>query len=145
MSIEAIAPILEELHHELFLYAWEIFELRIQEEMVRADRTGSGFGYLELPFERIRSMIDNHVSDREIWTVIFKFLMDTMRGSDIKGFLSGNSGVGLVFLDADHQGVGECRDRLWARLENLGWLAPDAKGRMQELLKLTYYPLENRS
>lgn len=145
MSLDAVAPLLEELQNELFLYSWEIFELRIQEEMLRADRTGSGFGYLELSFSKIRSIIQAPVSDQDLWRVIFSFFSETMRGSDIKGFLSGNTGVGLVFLDADHDGVAECRDRLWSRLQSLGWIVPEAHDKIQNILKLTYYPLELKS
>lgn len=142
MSIDVLETVLQEFETELFLYSWEIFELRIQEEMLRADRTGAGFGYLELPFARIRAMIRPEIEERELWLAIFRFLSETMRGSDIKGFLSANAGVGLVFLDATPQGVMDCRERLWLRLENLGWLVPLARQAEFEAMKLTFYPLE---
>lgn len=140
MSLEYLEPLLLEFNHELFLYPWDIFELRIQEEMVRADRSGSGFGYMEIPFSALRKVIRENVDDRTLWRAILKFLAETMRGSDIKGFLAQDRGLGLVFLDSQVAGVEECCSRLWMMLGTNDWLIPDCGE--PSLFKITGYPLE---
>lgn len=142
MGMETLEAIQQEFSHELFLYPWDIFELRIQEEMVRADRSGSGFGYMEVPFSVLRDMVRPTVDENSMYRTLLKFVSVTMRGSDIKGFLSGNSGLGLVFLDADREGVLECRTRLIDRLRSLEWLVDSFDEVASKPFKITFYPLE---
>jgi len=139
-------PLLQESEHELFLYPWEIFELRIQEEMVRADRSNCGFGYMEIGYQGLRNAIVPNVDDRTLWRAVLQFIAETLRGSDIKGYLADNRGVGLVFLDSDLTGLVGCRSRFWAHLTKLGWLKDGlAENAVLEIMKVTLYPLEKAS
>ena len=139
MSLLYLESLLQEFHHELFLYPWDVFELRIQEEMVRADRSGSGFGYMEIPFVALRKVVRETINDQILWRAVFRFLAETMRGSDIKGYLAEDKGLGLVFLDSDVSGVEECCARLWILLETQDWLIP--KSGNLSMFKITSYPL----
>jgi hypothetical protein len=137
--MEYIESILSELSHELFLYPWEFFELRIQEEMVRADRSGIGFGYMEIHFDAMRKALKPEVNERTLWQSIFTVISESMRGSDVKGHIAGDGGIGLVFLDSTMQGVIEFRERLWVTLVEQGLVLP---GQVPDNLKITRYPLE---
>lgn len=139
MTLDTIDSLLSEFNHELFLYPWEYFELRIQEEMVRADRSGIGFGYMELRFDFFQGAMGTHVDQAHFWREILKAIAETMRGSDVKGYLSNNSGIGLVFLDSKESGVIEFRNRFWQRLCAKDWIQ---KGVSPEQVKITCYPLE---
>ena len=146
MTIDSLEPLLQEFEHELFLYPWEIFELRIQEEMIRADRSGCGFGYMEISFAGLRAVIDPTVDERTLWKTVLQCLAEILRGSDIKGFLGNDQGVGLVFLDSDESGVIGCRNRLWTELTKLNWLLGEPSAvAPSEVMKVTHYPLEKPS
>ncbi|HSQ42195.1 MAG TPA: hypothetical protein VLM37_07960 [Fibrobacteraceae bacterium] len=142
MNWEIIESLRSEFQNSLFLYPWEIFELRIQEEMIRADRSNSCFSYLEIPFDLLRPMIKPQVDDRTLWHMTFQFLTETMRGSDLKGLLSENKGIGLVSLDCGIQGALESRSRYWMRLKGLSWLIEECLQKGIESLRATQYPLE---
>jgi len=139
VMVEDIESLLHEFRHELFLYPWEIFELRIQEEMVRADRTGSGFGYMEIGFAVLRHMIHADIPDKVLWRFLIQYVAETLRGSDIKGFLADNSGIGVVLLDSGNIGAEDCRTRFFEKLRKAKWLK-DEKDMLQ--IKVTHYPLE---
>jgi len=141
MHTELLESLQNEFQHELFLYPWEIFELRIQEEMVRCDRTTTCFGYMEIPFTALRESVQASVVDEVLWRFVFRYMAETLRGSDIKGFLSENHGLGIVFLDSDLTGVQECRDRLWGKFGSAQWLIPAQLAQGSAILKVTRYPV----
>jgi len=95
-----------------FLYPWNLFELRLQEEMVRSDRSGSPFYYVELPFSSVstRWVVPGHA--RRFWEVLLRTMESAARGSDIKGFLEDEKGLGIVLLDSGPEGWQEFYSRL---------------------------------
>jgi len=145
MHMELLESLQNEYQHELFLYPWEIFELRIQEEMVRCDRGGASFGYMEIPFRGLRDAVQTSIDDGVLWRFVFRYFSETLRGSDIKGFLVGDQGLGIVILDSGFDGVRECRDRLWKKLVSAQWLKSEAITAGVDVIKITRYPVVEAS
>jgi len=140
MNAVALDNLLWQYRHELFFYPWKLFELRIQEEMLRADRSGSGFAYMELRFARIEKL-QVQVSAEDLWREILRLMAENFRGSDIKGYLEDNVGIGVVFLDSELRGAVESVDRILRVLKRKGWLAEDVT--LDRFARITAYPQHN--
>src|SRR5574344_12464 len=103
----------------IVVYPTELFDLRIQEEMIRADESKEYFVYVEVNFAKIRETLKTDGDEVTFWKAFLKSLATTSRGSDIYGILEKESGFGLVLLDSKMDG--------WIRLE----------GRIRESCKLS--------
>ena len=101
------------------VYPADLFELRIQEEMIRTDEAHGFFVYIEVSFVKVRETLKDENAEYDFWKAFLKSLATKNRGSDSYGLLQGNSGIGLLLLDSEMQG--------WYRL----------KGRIQEFCRLT--------
>jgi len=138
MTAVALDELVWRHRHELFIYPWEMFELRIQEEMVRSDRSGSSFVYMELRFNRIEKLALPFVSSEDLWKEILRLLTEVFRGSDLKGYLEGNSGIGIVLLDSIYEGAQESGQRILNQLIQKGWFSENLT--LEAFLKITLYP-----
>ncbi|NLB62515.1 MAG: hypothetical protein GX801_00210 [Fibrobacter sp.] len=126
------------LNHELFIYPWEMFEQRIQEEMIRSDRTGSYFAYVELHFENMEKHKYHFVEQNHFWGRIFEHLTRFFRGSDIMGYIEDSAGLGVVLLDVKKAGAELGGNRILESLKEVGWVAEELE--LQDFLKITMYP-----
>ena len=102
----------------IVVYPNALFDLRIQEEMIRADEYKSYFVYVELDFAAIGKTL-TPAEELEFWKAVLRSLATKGRGSDVFGLLENGNGLGIVLLDAKMDG--------WLRLE----------GRIREFAKDT--------
>lgn len=91
----------------LVIYPANFFDLRIQEEMIRADDAKSFFVYAELDFEAIRQKLSES-EEKKFWESVLKSFATKGRGSDVIGMLEKDRGIGLLLLDSQMDG--------WSRL-----------------------------
>ena len=94
-----ILELVPRFRHEFHLYDPEVFEQRIHEEKLRADHLGTSFVYFELLFNDV--FVDDipRKEFRRLWEVVLASLIRLVRGSDVKGFLAHDRGIGILFLD----------------------------------------------
>ncbi len=97
---------------EFFIYPWELFKQRLQEEMIRSDRSGSPFTYVEFPFASLGDCWQSPAEAKAFWTTLFSVLANAARGSDVKGFLENDEGLGLVMLDSPASGWSDFYQRI---------------------------------
>lgn len=83
----------------IVIYPNDLFELRVQEEMIRADEYKSFFVYVEMDFRAIRAALPSD-EEEKFWKAVFSSFATKGRGSDVIGFLENESGIGLVLLDS---------------------------------------------
>lgn len=95
----------------IVIYPANFFELRIQEEMVRADDSKSFFVYAEFDFETIRQKLSAG-KEEVFWKAVLKSFATTGRGSDVIGMLEKNRGVGLLLLDSKMNGWKRLRESI---------------------------------
>lgn len=102
---------------EFFLYPWHLLELRLQEEMIRSDRSGSPFCFVELDFAHVERIWPDSGAARMFCAVFLDVLATNARGSDIKGYLEKDRGIGVAFLDSHLNGWQQFYTRLEARIQ----------------------------
>lgn len=108
---------LDRYQTEFFIYPWNLFELRLQEEMIRSDRSGSPFCYVEMNFSHWNRAWTQATDARHFSALLFQALANTARGSDFKGYLEHDKGLGLVFLDSGLKAWQQFYQRLHALME----------------------------
>lgn len=140
MTDDRLNQLAMKFSHELFFYPWQFFELRIQEEMVRADRNGRIFGYWEIRYHDVCEYLTQNISEDNGWMEILFCLTQSVRGSDIKGFLEGQAGLGVVLLDTNRAGVLDCRRRFFDYLKDQDVLNVKDEKTANQLLRITVYP-----
>ena len=94
------------------LYPNDLFDQRVQEEMIRADEYKSYFVYAEIDFDSIRNALPKD-QEEKFWEAVFKSFATKGRGSDVLGLLENESGVGIIMLDSTMDGW----DRLVGRIK----------------------------
>ncbi len=87
----------------IVIYPNDLFELRVQEEMIRADGYRSFFVYVEMDFLAIRDTLPQD-EEEKFWKAVFRGFATKGRGSDVVGFLENESGIGLIMLDSKMDG-----------------------------------------
>ncbi len=87
----------------IVIYPNDLFELRVQEEMIRADEYKSFFVYVEMDFRAIRAALPSD-EEEKFWRAVFSSFATKGRGSDVVGFLENKSGIGLILLDSKMEG-----------------------------------------
>lgn len=107
---------LQRYSSEYFIYPWNLFELRLQEEMIRSDRSGSPFFFAEFLFSNLPDVWPAQSDARRFWGVLLGVLASGARGSDVKGLLEGDKGIGLVMLDSGAEGWQEFYRRLQIKI-----------------------------
>lgn len=85
----------------LVIYPNDLFELRIQEEMIRADEYKSFFVYAEMDFTAIQKALPKD-EEEKFWDAVFKGIATKGRGSDVVGLLE--NGIGFIMLDSKMDG-----------------------------------------
>ncbi len=110
--------------NSVVIYPNDLFDQRIQEEMIRTDEYKSYFVYAEIYFDAIRKALP---SDQEgkFWDAVFKSFATKGRGSDIIGMCENDEGIGIIMLDSKMDG--------WLRLV----------GRIKEFTKNSISNIEN--
>lgn len=112
MIPEYIAEQLQRYSSDYFIYPWSLFELRLQEEMIRTDRSGSPFYYVEFHFSRLPDIWPDSNDVKRFSSLLLQVAVNSARGSDIKGLLENDRGLGLVLLDSGVEGWHVFRQRL---------------------------------
>ena len=85
----------------LVVYPNDLFELRIQEEMIRADEYKSFYVYAEMDFTAIQNALPKD-EEEKFWDAVFKGIATKGRGSDVVGLLE--NGIGIIMLDSKMDG-----------------------------------------
>lgn len=116
MIPEYIAEQLQRYSSDYFIYPWSLFELRLQEEMIRTDRSGSPFYYVEFHFSCLPDIWPDSADVKRFASLLLQVAVNSARGSDIKGLLENDRGLGLVLLDSGVEGWNVFRQRLDALL-----------------------------
>lgn len=107
MISEYLLDCIKKQKYELVIYPNDLFDLRIQEEMIRADEDKSFFVYAEFLFEQIQQTLPPD-EEKKFWKSFAKCLSSQGRGSDVVGLLGNGKGVGIILVDSKMDG--------WARL-----------------------------
>lgn len=103
---ETIEELMQFFRHEYYVYSPELFELRIREERLRADLMQGAFSYLEIDF---RDLFTDELEQSELkllWRSMMQAMRLLVRGSDVKGFLRDDRGLGVLFLDTTTPPIG---------------------------------------
>ena len=87
-----------------FIYPPLYFHRRIKEEFLRSLRTHKPFVLIRIPTNHfdIFGFAKPESTEVQAWRIAVLTLLAQTDFLDIKGFLQGDSGIGLVFLDCDH-------------------------------------------
>ena len=135
MISEQLKNFIKKQKSRIVVYPNDLFEQRVQEEMIRADEYKSFFVYVELDFAAIRK---NLFKDQEekFWDAFFKSLASKGRGSDVLGLLEKNSGFGLIMLDSKMEGW----TRLLGRIREFGKNSVNEMNKPLSTIKAFVYP-----
>jgi hypothetical protein len=104
MVPDYLAEHLQRYSTEYFIYPWNLFELRLQEEMIRSDRSESPFYFVEFPFLALSEAWGQPNHAQSFFELLLSTITNNARGSDIKGYLENERGIGLVLLDSGPEG-----------------------------------------
>jgi hypothetical protein len=113
------------------IYPWEVFALRLQQEMLRSDQSGHPFYYVEIPFGKVEEW--PQATRDSFWKAFFSLLSANSRASDLIGQLEGNSGVALVFFHSGENGWQRFKSEIEKRFSH-------SLGNWEESLIRTSYP-----
>lgn len=87
----------------LAIYPSDLFDLRIQEEMIRADEHRSYFVYAEMFFSAVKdALVENE--EEAFWDAVLRAFATNGRGSDVMGLLENESGIGIILHDSQMVG-----------------------------------------
>ena len=95
-----IENLMKMFRNEFYVYGPELFGQRLREEKLRADLLDTSFAYLEIPYSEIFSDELRPEELKPAWRAIMLGITMLMRGSDVKGFLDDDRGLGFLFLDS---------------------------------------------
>jgi hypothetical protein len=140
MTNQQLRELVKKYHYDLVLYSAELMELRIQEEMVRADARESAFGYLEFEFNTMKELRPSNVDTDLLWRKVFEALSYNIRGSDLKGLLPDNRGICIVFLDSASEHCSIIRQRILHILSTNGAIIRPPAPKEQQLFPMLHYP-----
>lgn len=140
MNREEIQHILEQSYADQFYYPWKLFEMRIQEEMIRSDRSGTSFALLEVGFDALDRLCMANVSLKDSWKALLHCIGKRARGSDIRGFLTEDKGVGIVFTDIDPATADASLARICQDLLESGTLSATTVEDVRQFLRHSVYP-----
>lgn len=85
------------------IYPNDLFDQRVQEEMIRADEYKSYFVYAEIDFTAIRNSLPPE-QEGKFWDAVLKSFATKGRGSDVIGMLENDEGIGIIMLDSKMDG-----------------------------------------
>ena len=115
---DIIHQLLHKFKFEYYIYESNMFERRVAEEKLRADAYSLGFVYFEIYFANLIKEGTHEEITKKIWKVILRVLADFVRGSDVKGFLKDNIGIGVLLLDSQEGAIQRISKRIETRLAN---------------------------
>ncbi len=126
--------------YDSFFYSASFLERRIREEKARARDLSTSFCFLEIPYQGLTVPGAQQDAVEHVWRILMRELPKCLRGSDVRAYLPGGKGIGLLFLDTGDQAVHVFLHRIREPMVRMGL---DAVLRSsQELLKHSYvYPL----
>mgnify|MGYP001054371985 CR=1 FL=1 len=113
-----ILELVKKHRYNYYIYENPIFENRIKEEKIRADIFKSDFSYLELYYGDLLPIDTSEALVKSIWDIILEVFASSLRGSDIKGHLKNDKGLGVIFVDCDKYAVERLRKRIVEKLYN---------------------------
>jgi hypothetical protein len=116
------------------IYPWQVFALRLQQEMLRSDQSGRAFFYVELPFAKVEEWPQK--TRDHFWKAFFSLLSTNSRASDLIGQLENNSGIALVFFSSGEEGWRRFKSELERQIAH-------SLGNWEEGLIRISYPPQN--
>lgn len=137
MNEAFVLKFLKKQRFESFFYSAEIFECRLKEERYRAHELNTSFCYLELPFNGLLVEDVSPEIQEKTWDHLLKILPTCLRGSDIRGFLPGNTGIGIVLLDCSESALSTFFHRLRQHLAEYG--LDVALNHAHEIMRRSYF------
>ena len=111
-----IVDLISKHKYEFYLYDENTFQLRLKEEKIRSDSFKSQFAYIELEFNKVCASGTATPIKKDIWKIIFNLLSESVRGSDVKGYLPEKSGIGVIMLDSTDRAIRRFRNRIIEQL-----------------------------
>ncbi len=103
MISESFLDYINKQKYDTVIYPNDLFDLRVQEEMIRADEYKSFFVYAEFLFESIHKALPAD-DEKKFWKAVFKSFATQGRGSDVMGFLENDKGIGILLIDSEMNG-----------------------------------------
>ncbi len=97
---ETIEELMKSFSNEYYIYGPKLFDQRLHEEKLRADVMNTAFTYLEIAFDELFVPDLDHADLKSLWRAIMRGMTMLLRGSDVKGFLHEDRGLGILFLDS---------------------------------------------
>lgn len=99
MNEELVKKMIEKQHYDAFFYPPEIFASRVHEEKYRAHELSTSFCYVELQYDTFTSEDASDDLVAKTWTLLLQVLPKCLRGSDVRGYLADQKGIGIILLD----------------------------------------------
>ena len=96
-ELKLILPIYK---NKLFIYDWENFTKRINDELIRSIMEESQFFYVEINFTIVERELPRSSSRAEFWEAFLDLLLMQKRACDICGFLNNDEGIAFIFVDS---------------------------------------------
>ncbi len=117
MQIKHIILELVKKHkYNYYIYDNDVFENRIKEEKIRSDIFKSDFAYIELYYGDLLPIDTSEVRVKAIWDIILEVFATSLRGSDIKGHLQNDEGLGVIMVDCGSYAIERLRKRIVEKL-----------------------------
>ncbi|MGL1935533.1 MAG: hypothetical protein OCD01_10950 [Fibrobacterales bacterium] len=111
-----ILELLKKHKYNYYIYEPVIFEKRINEEKIRADHFQSNFAYIEIFYRDLLPIDTSEMRVKAIWDIILEVFSLSLRGSDIKGHLKNDEGLGVMMVDCDSYAPERLRKRIVEKL-----------------------------
>lgn len=107
---------------ENFVYSPGLFDMRLKEELLRSNRQGSPFIYLQLPLVDFNRLgMERASSDRmRAWKIAVLSLFTFVSPIDIKGYLDGDSGIGVIMIGKTDADIVTIKEKIEFNLKKAG-------------------------
>jgi len=107
---------------ENFVYSPGLFDMRLKEELLRSNRQGSPFIYLQLPLVDFNRLgMERASSDRmRAWKIAVLSLFTFVSPIDIKGYLDGDTGIGVIMIGKTDADIVTIKEKIEFNLKKAG-------------------------
>lgn len=107
---------------ENFVYSPGLFDMRLKEELLRSHRQELPFIYLQLPLADFNRLgMERPNSDRlRAWKIAVLSLFTFVSPMDIKGYLDGDSGIGVIMIGKTDRDIIAIKEKIEENLRAAG-------------------------
>lgn len=140
MNRDFVLEHISQFRYDAYFYTSELFTRRIHEEKYRCGELGTQFCLLEIPYDGLIIPGVEHEIKIQIWREFLSGMHSSLRGSDSRGFLPKNSGIGVLFLDSGREALEIFLSRMRSRM-NSAQLDPYLNGLHESQVEYSLYPI----